>query len=78
MTEAEHYDPKQHWFHRRVHSYMAWGGLAMVLVGMFKEWIPDGSLPLASTLVWALVSVIGLYHVGCGALDGLARLRAAK
>ncbi|RKR79605.1 hypothetical protein C7436_1056 [Marinobacter nauticus] len=70
MVAADHPNPNQWWYHRRLMAYFSLACLAALLLGMFGNRIPEPMLPLAQTLAWVF-SVNLLYYYGGNAVEYL-------
>lgn len=71
----EHPNPAQWWTHRRAMAYAALGGILVLLGGTLAGRVTAELVPLAQTLAWVLVTIIGLYFGGNAVVEGLSKVR---
>jgi len=75
--EQEHPNPSKWWRHRRWQAYASLAGVIMMGAAAAFGWVPEHTLPLAQSIVWALISVVAVYSGGACAVDAVAKVRGA-
>lgn len=68
MSEADHPNPNQWWYHRRVMAYTSMVGLLILLVAAITGSVKTEMVPLAQTLAWVFSANL-LYYYGGNAVQ---------
>ena len=73
--ESEHPDPGKWWQNRRRMAYIALTGLLLIAVVATLGLVPETTVPLAQSIVWALTGIVAVYSGGACVVDAMAELR---
>lgn len=75
MTDQEHPDPGQWWFHRRWQAYASLFLIAVIVACLLTLTIPESNIPAIQTALWILAGIVVIYSGGASAVDAIGKLR---
>jgi len=72
---ASNPDVQKWWRHRRWQSYAALSAVVGLGSAGVAGLVPSGAAPIVQTAIWALTTVVVIYHGGASAVDAVRGMK---
>lgn len=74
MSDAEHPNPGQWWYHRRLMAYVCLSALLGTLIAAIAGKVSEPAAPLVEGICWILGFIVAAYYTN-NALEAFAKAR---